>query len=68
MEEKRAKRVLWSKGQGLEVDFLPFAHTPLAKTQSRGTKQPQGRLGNVVFLKKRLCCDEHTADQSQARA
>ena len=68
MEEKRAKRVLWSKGQGLEVDFLPFAHTPLAKTQSCGTKQLQGRLGNVVFLRKRLCCDEHTADQSQARA
>lgn len=41
------------KGPGLEVAFLPLAHAPLAQTQSRGPKQPQGRLGNVVFPGKR---------------
>lgn len=48
--EKRAEgHVGCFKGVGLEGAFLPFTHSPLAKTQSHGPKQLQGQLGNTVF-------------------
>lgn len=51
---KRAKgHVGYFKAPGLQVTYLSFAHTSLAKL-SHLAKQLQGRLGYVVFPRRRM--------------